>query len=609
VTVLLALTGRAAGIRYTLEDETTIGRASDCTIQLLDDAVSRRHAVIRADDGFTIEDLDSANGTVVDGAPLEGKKRLAPGDLIGIGATTFAFEPSLDYVRGEGADVIVDDGAATRHDQVVAVDGSETSDRADRTAAVLLGRLASALSEGEDLLGFGLKSIAEHFSAERAFVLVGSGAARAVKASYGPGPITVSRTVVERVFEERCAIASANAAEDRRFEGGVSLAAGGVRALLAAPLVASGSVVGLVHLGASRPFADDALDALVPLANVLALVCLAQDGLGEAARRAKSRHRVEAPAVIAESAAMKRVLDQARRAASAEATVLITGPTGAGKEVVARTVHTSSPRADGPFVAVNCGALVDTLEESELFGHLEGAFTGASRDKVGLFEAANGGTLFLDEIGDTTRATQVKLLRALQEKVVFRVGASRPTPVDVRIVAATSRRLEEAVAGGDFREDLFFRLSVVRLDVPPLASRPEDVVPLARAFVARFCRAGGVADKRLDSEVETLLASHTWPGNVRELENLVERLVILADGDVIRPEDLPLELWTAGDVAAAATARADTLAEAVQRLERAMILRAMARTGAVKTAVADALQISRVTLDKKIERLGIPWPK
>ncbi len=179
----------------------------------------------------------------------------------------------------------------------------------------------------------------------------------------------------------------------------------------------------------------------------------------------------------------------------------------------------------------------------------------------------------------------------------------------MRIVAATSRRLEEAVAAGDFREDLFFRLSVVRVDVPALAARPEDVVPLARAFVRRHCAAGGLPDKRLDAEVEALLVAHAWPGNVRELENLVERLVILSEGDTITPADLPLDLWTGGDVAAAATARADTLQEAVERLERAMILRAIARTGAVKTAVADALGISRVTLDKKLKRLAIDWPR
>ena len=615
MTALLALTGRAAGIRYGLEPRTTIGRASDSTIQLLDDAVSRHHLCIEArDDVHFVEDLGSANGSTLDGQPLTARVALRPGQLIGVGATTFVYAPRLDYVVGEDADVIVDERSATVAEREVPVAGDESSPEAALAADAVLTTLADALhTRGRvQLLGAALVVVAERLGAQRAMVLTREEGRRArVRASFGAGPITISRTVVDRVYDDRRAVHSANAADDVSFEGGVSLAAGEVRSLLAAPLLASGRVVGMVHLDRRDRggFGEGALKAFVPLANTLALVLLAEDGIEALGRRARAEHEVEAPDVVAESAAMKRVVDEAQRAARSTATVLVTGPTGSGKEVVARLVHAASDRADRPFVAVNCGALVASLEESELFGHEKGAFTGADRQRVGLFEAADGGTLFLDEIGDTSRATQVKLLRALQERAIFRVGGTKPIAVDVRIVAATSRRLEEAIAAKDFREDLFFRLSVVRIEVPPLAARAEDVVPLARAFVARTCRAGGILPKRLHADAEAMLERYPWPGNVRELANLVERVVILADADELLPADLPLELWTEGDVAARATARADTLSEAVGRVERAMILRAIARTGAVKTAVADALGISRVTLDAKLRAHDIPWPK
>lgn len=300
---------------------------------------------------------------------------------------------------------------------------------------------------------------------------------------------------------------------------------------------------------------------------------------------------------------MRRVLELAGRAAASEATILITGESGTGKEEVARTIHDRSPRRSGPFVAVDCGALPEELLESELFGHERGAFTGATRSREGLFEAASGGTLFLDEIGETSPALQVRLLRAIQERVVRPVGQTRDVSVDVRIVAATHRDLGAAVRAGAFREDLYYRLRVVPLEVPALRVRRDDILPLARAFIARSCDENACGPCALSSEVLDLLCAYEWPGNVRELENAVERAVILAESQpTIRPADLPPEIRGARAREADGDGRALTLAE----VERRHILDTLERFGGNRKETARALDIGENTLHRRLARYGVP---
>ncbi|MBC7171004.1 MAG: sigma-54-dependent Fis family transcriptional regulator, partial [Polyangiaceae bacterium] len=247
--------------------------------------------------------------------------------------------------------------------------------------------------------------------------------------------------------------------------------------------------------------------------------------------------------IVARSAAMRRVLALAERVAATESTVLITGESGTGKERIARLVHARSRRSKKAFVGVNCGALPEPLLESELFGHKRGAFTGATADKQGLFEAASGGTLFLDEIGEMPLSMQVKLLRALQEQAVRPVGSTRDVPVDVRVVAATNRDLAALVDAGGFRKDLFYRLRVIPLELPPLRERRDDILPLARQSIARTCRQNACGPCALSSEVLDALHAYAWPGNVRELENAIERAVVLAEGQPkIVLGDLPPEI-------------------------------------------------------------------
>jgi two-component system response regulator HydG len=249
-----------------------------------------------------------------------------------------------------------------------------------------------------------------------------------------------------------------------------------------------------------------------------------------------------APPVEVHSNAFRQVLEFASRVARHDSSVIITGESGAGKEVLARHIHRVSPRSEGPFLPVNCGALPETLLESELFGHKRGAFTGASRDRLGLFEEAGGGTVFLDEIGDISSNMQAKLLRVLQEREIVRVGENRPRKVDIRVIAATNKDIKKAVRDGTFREDLYYRLGVIEIEVPPLRNRPEDIVPLARHLVAKTANRLGIEKLRFDSTALDCLTNYRWPGNVRELENAIERAAVLCRGGVIRPKDLPVDL-------------------------------------------------------------------
>jgi DNA-binding NtrC family response regulator len=311
---------------------------------------------------------------------------------------------------------------------------------------------------------------------------------------------------------------------------------------------------------------------------------------------------VEEPlGLVATSATMRQLLDLARRVAKVDATVLIIGESGTGKERIARLVHSESARAAGPFIAVNCGAITETLLESELFGHARGAFTGATQDRPGLFEAANSGTLLLDEVGEVSPGMQVKLLRALQEREIRRVGENRSRPIDVRIVTATNRDLGQLVESGSFRQDLYYRLKVVELRVPPLRERREDILPLARVLLADAAlrmkrKISGLAPAAADQ-----LLRYEWPGNVRELENAMERAVALARGSRVEIEDLAEEVRQAfpRPVATQGTVRS------LEEVEKEYILAALELNGGNQTHTAKQLCIGSATLYRRLKTYGL----
>ena len=309
--------------------------------------------------------------------------------------------------------------------------------------------------------------------------------------------------------------------------------------------------------------------------------------------------------IIGRSSRMEEVFETIRKVAATDGTVLITGKSGTGKELVARAIHFSSMRKEGLFLAVNCGAIPENLFESELFGHKRGAFTGANTDRVGFFKAADGGTLFLDEVSEIPLNLQVKLLRALESREVTPVGTSNPIPVNVRIIATTNRNLPQQVEAGRYREDLFYRLNVVEINLPPLAERRDDIPLLVEHFVTKYSREMSKRIKGVENEVMKLMMAHSWKGEVRELENVIERAVIFADGDMVTRKDLPAAFeHQEGGAYIFDTSR--TLRDAVHDFEHQYLSRVLRKHRFNKEDVAAALEISLSSLYRKIEDLKIP---
>lgn len=390
----------------------------------------------------------------------------------------------------------------------------------------------------------------------------------------------------------------------------------GIHSVLCAPLELGGDEDGFLYvdrLAGHRPFeeADRILfESLRGLFGELVDVVLRADrqrrrieALQKEAQAGRSVH------ILHDSEAMRRLLHEAGRVASTEVPVLVTGETGTGKELLARHLHEVSPRREKPFVAINCGAIPETLMESELFGHEKGAFTGAAAMREGLVQSANGGTLFLDEIGEMPLSLQVKLLRVLQCREIVRVGGVETIPVDFRLVSATNRNLKDEVAAGRFRADLFFRISVIGLHLPALRERGRDAVLVAQSFVQRFAGQYGLGDKVLGRLAERAILEHRWPGNVRELENVIHKAVILSRDGLIAPEDLGLgaaieDGWDVG-LAEEAAASMGSLRAVRDLAEKRCIERALATSRGNVSLTARMLDVDRKVLMRTMERLGI----
>jgi two-component system response regulator AtoC len=362
-------------------------------------------------------------------------------------------------------------------------------------------------------------------------------------------------------------------------------------------------------LEAIRHGADDFISKPFRADQVLLVVRKAierQRLRSQVARLSEELAALRAPhGIVGRGAAMRQVVALAEKVARHPSTVLITGESGTGKELVARLVHDASPRAARPFVAVNCGAIPEPLLESELFGHVRGAFTGAATDRAGLFEEADGGTLLLDELGELPQQLQVKLLRALQEGEVRRVGDNASRDVDVRVVAATARDLEQDVAAGRFRSDLFYRVNVVRIQIPPLRERTEDIPDLVRHFVERFNARLGLTVRGVAPAAMRLLVEYPWPGNVRELENVIERTMVLADGHRIEVDHLPGTVRSPNEGNGVPEHLDLSVKRQTEALERTLIERALRRTGGNRTRAARLLDLSHRALLYKIREYGI----
>ncbi len=366
------------------------------------------------------------------------------------------------------------------------------------------------------------------------------------------------------------------------------------------------SAVEALRLGASdyitKPFQVDEIRVVVEKAL---------DGLNIRRENRKLKEKLAAdgvlPAIIGRSEETAKLLALIQRVAPSDSTILITGESGTGKEVVAQVIHQMSERASGEFVTINCGALPDTLLESELFGHVRGSFTGAVRDKEGLFKVASGGTLFLDEVGDMSPALQVKLLRALQEREILPVGATKPIKIDVRVIAATNSDLEKKQRAGEFRSDLYYRLSVIPIHIKALRERRDDILDLSEHFLERACRRHGVSSKVLSDETRHLFMAYSWPGNVRELENTIERSVILSETTVIDPAALPGKICSAES--SSFQMRAPGSNGTLEDMERNYLLKVLEETGWQKKKASEILGIDPSTIYRKLQRYGIEAPK
>jgi transcriptional regulator with GAF, ATPase, and Fis domain len=638
----------------------TIGRAPTNQIVLKNERCSRNHAEIFLTQGsWTLRDLDSRNGTKVGGERVRGDYTLTAGDVIRIAHCQLAFVHDLSkaFADGKADDLDAgqdDDSTVDRVEyqpindtnvldipeptlithragqtRFLRADGGDASIPKLGQAATKLCRLAFELANQTNVIAvarLALDGLFEGTHVDSGAVLLAPRDTRgmptedlleviATRSDKEPNYHRVSRFLAATVLRDGEAVLARNVEGDSNLGSPDSKGEIHSTSVICAPIRQDGKVVGLVHLYSTVDDAtmdpDDLEFTLAVADNVaLALKNLArQEDLAENLSLSRSeivqlRKRLGAESeIVGSSRLLAGVQQEVARAAPSRATVLIRGESGVGKELVARAVHFASPRRKGPFVCLNCAALSETLLESELFGHERGAFTGATERKAGKFEAAHQGTLMLDEIGEMSPSIQAKFLRVLEGHSFERVGGSTPIKVDVRVIAATNRDLEKAVSEGKFRRDLYFRLHVIEIFVPPLRKRPEDVIELAAHFLDRFMEETGRRLRGFSPDAFEQMQSYRWPGNVRELKNVVERAVVLARGDYIVADDLRLSnLATASESGELDVAAAGYEPTSLAEMERRHIAATLDATGWNKSKAASILGIERSTLDRKIRR-------
>lgn len=481
------------------------------------------------------------------------------------------------------------------------------------SALLEISQEINSIQEPETLLERILEIALQQLSAERGFILLKEGAEQKLlpKAARNIDPAKISEvseisaTAVQKVLATQKPLLTFDARSDESFDAAQSVITHQIRSIACVPLLLRGKLLGVIYIDSREQtarFNQQSLDFLSAFANQAA-IALENARLMEALRSENELlkgefHRIYSfKEIIARSKAMEPVLELMGKVLNNTAVVLITGETGTGKELVARAIHHNGRRGMQPFVAINCGAIPENLLESELFGYKKGAFTGAAADKKGLIEAADRGTLFLDEIAELPLALQVKILRFLQEREVLRLGGSQPTPVDVRIIAASNRNLTDEVEKGRFRKDLYYRLNVIEIRLPPLRERKKDIPLLAQHFLKKFARNLEKNITGFQPESLEKLLDYPWPGNVRELENALERAVVLASQNLISSDDIGLsQVSAAGGIEAGTT---------LEQVSRALLEKTLRSCEGNKTRVAEAMGVSLRWVHYKMKEWGI----
>ncbi len=629
-----------------------IGRASSNQIVVADERCSRHHAEItHHPNGWVVRDLGSRNGTIVNSDVISGEHVLKDGDVIQVSFCVMTFVHSLATAFRSGASRPAVDQKSDQ--QTMEHPEPHTITHRARQARWLKSNEDEKSHQDETTLSGGLRTAKELFrlaydisreeSAESAAQLaldrlltviggtaggilrIGKDERRKASTSNlvllathereGKAYHRVSDFLTAAVLKDGQALLARNIQEDSQIIDPAASASRMTTSVICAPIRIEDSIVGFIHLYSSddeKMLGPDDLEIAITVADTLSMAWQNLRTkqkltlrLQESQRQIRNlRDQIEGHVtLIGNSPALLKVQQQVARVGPTQSTVLIRGESGVGKELVARAIHLSSPRRQGPFIAINCAALSAMLLESEIFGHEKGAFTGATERKIGRFEMANGGTLMLDEIGEMSAEIQSKFLRALENRTFERLGGTKSISADVRVLAATNRDLETAVREGQFRADLYFRLRVIEITVPPLRERREDIIDLAEHFRQHYCEETGYGPSGFSERAKQAMREYQWPGNIRELKNAVERAVVLSSGELAEPEDLALSNLTMPGQPSTSTFvyRERSLEE----LEREHILATLEATGGHKSKTATILGIERSTLDRKLKKYEI----
>ena len=612
---LAAISGRLKGAVFNVSDEgTVIGRETSANLCIAESAVSRRHSKLeKSGDDYVINDLDSLNGTFVNDVPVK-TRVLQHGDRVRIGESQFLFLLFDGDESSKSSQIELDDRQVVSGSTVqVRFDDALYLMARDLSALMKVSTTINAIRGLEELQERLLMLLFEVVPAQRGAILLSAEGSLEPTSVFGldrahgkDQTVIVSRTIIRQVMRDGVSLLTSNTLDPKL--GTDSLISAGAKFVMCVPLMMFDHIIGVIYLDSTDPQDQFNKDHLQLVTAISGIAAVAIENARQFEWLESENQRLLADVnidhnMIGESGPMQRVYHFISKVAPTDSNVLITGESGTGKELAARAIHRNSKRAQKPFVAVNCAALTESLLESELFGHEKGAFTGALTQKKGRLEIAEGGTLFLDEIGELSSALQVKLLRVLQEREFERVGGTQTIKIDIRLIAATNRNLEEAIEAGEFRQDLYYRLNVVSFELPALRDRREDIPLLANYFADKYSVKCNRKLRGLSPEARARLSAYDWPGNVRELENAIERALVLGTTDLILPEDLPEALLESESTQT--TAAATSYHDAVAQTKKQIILTAMEKAKGNYTEAAKLLGVHPNYLHRLIRNLNL----